>query len=170
MAGSADLSDPAVIRDFRARLARFQQQAAAALAGAPNALSRTVDLLRFEVGPRWKKELSRRQEQYAEARRKWLEAEGEVKARGQRGQVDRASAQDEHREMRRAQQRCDEAEEKLRAVRTWLTRLDGDGKDLLARCREQDLAIQDLSLAALTRLDRMLDALDDYHRRVAGPA
>ncbi|MBN8527159.1 MAG: hypothetical protein J0M02_17645 [Planctomycetes bacterium] len=170
MAGSADISDPAVLRDFRFRMARFRQQTAAALDGAPTALSRTIDLLRFEAGPRWKKELGRRQEQYAEARRKWLEAEAEVKAKGQRGQVDRASAADEHRDMLRAQRRCEEAEEKIRAVRTWLARLDGDGKDLLARCREQDLAIQDLSAKAILRLDAMLDALDEYQRRTAGPA
>jgi chromosome segregation ATPase len=168
MAGSADISDPRVIREFRGRMSRFQQQAAAALAGAPTALSRTSDMLRFEVGPRWKKELSRRQEQFAEVRRKWQEAEAEVKAKGQRGQVDRASAADEHREMLRAQRRCEEAEEKLKAVRTWLTRLDGDGKDLLARCRDQDLAIQDLAVKAMARLERMADSLDEYQQRAGG--
>lgn len=168
MAGSADISDPRVIRDFRARMSRFQQQASSALDGAPTALSRATDLLRFEIGPRWKKELSRRQEQFAEVRRTWLEAEAEVKAKGQRGQVDRASAADEHREMLRAQRRCEEAEEKLKAVRTWLSRLDGDGKDLLARCRDQDLAIQELTVKAMARLDRMADSLDEYQQRVGG--
>lgn len=170
MAGSANITDPAVLRDFRARMARFQQQTAAALAGAPTALSRAQDLLRFEIGPRWKKELSRRQEQYAEVRRKYLEAEAEVRAKGQRGQVDRASAADEQREMHRAQRRCEEAEEKLRSVRAWLARLDGDGKDLLVRCRDQDQALQDLTLKAMTRLDRMLDSLAEYQQRTGGPS
>jgi hypothetical protein len=165
MAGSADISDPAVIREFRARLARFQQQAAAALDGAPTALSRSLDLLRFEIGPRWKKELLRRQERFSEAKRRWQDAENEVKAKGQRGQVDRASAADERRDMLKAQRACEEAEEKIVAVRTWLGRLDSDGKDLLARCRDQDMAIQELSLKAGIRLEHMADSIDAYQQR-----
>jgi hypothetical protein len=167
MAGSANLADPAIIRDFRGRLARFQQQVVAAMDGAPTALDRALDQLRNELAPRWKKELGRRQEAYAEARRKYLEAEGEVKAKGQRGVVDRTSAADEQREMTRAQRRCEEAEEKLKLIRSWLLRLDGDGKDLLARCRDHDLALQELTGKALVTLDRLADRVDDYLQRGA---
>ncbi len=167
MAGSADLADPAIIREFRQRLARFQQQVAAAMDGAPTALERAIDQLRNELAPRWKKELGRRQELYTEARRKWLEAESEVKANGRRGSVDRTSAADEQREMNKAQRRCEEAEEKLKLIRTWLFRLDGDGKDLLAHCRDHDLALQDLTGKALVQLDRLADRVDDYLQRGA---
>jgi len=167
VAGSADLADPAIIREFRQRLARFQQQVAAAMDGAPTALERAIDQLRNELAPRWKKELGRRQELYTEARRKWLEAESEVKANGRRGSVDRTSAADEQREMNKAQRRCEEAEEKLKLIRTWLFRLDGDGKDLLAHCRDHDLALQDLTGKALVQLDRLADRVDDYLQRGA---
>ena len=162
MAGSANLADPAIIRDFRSRLARFQQQVAVAMDGAPTALTRTIDELRCELAPRWKKELERRRDTYIEARRKWLDAENEVKAKGQRGQVDRSSAMDEQREMNKAKRRVDEAEEKLALIRTWLSRLEGDGKDLLARCRDHDLTLQMLSDKGMTQLDRLADRVDDY--------
>lgn len=167
--GSADLKDPAIIREFRGRLARFQQQVAAAMDGAPSALDRSIDQLRNELGPRWKKELGKRQELYAQARRKYLEAEAEVKANGRRGAVDRSSAADEQREMNKAQRRCEEAEEKIRLIRTWLMRLEGDGKDLLARCRDHDLALQDLTAKGLTQLDRLAERIDEYLQRGAQP-
>ena len=167
MAGSADLADPAIIRAFRARLARFLQQVTVAMDGAPTALDRAISLLRFEVGPRWKKELERRRDAYAEARRRWLEAESEVKAKGQRGQVDRTSAIDEQRDMQKAQRRCDEAEQQVALVRTWLARLEGDGKDLLARCRDHESALQDLTGKAVVHLDRLSDRVDDYLQRGA---
>lgn len=167
MAGSADLQDPAIIREFRGRLARFQQQVAAAMDGAPSALDRSIDQLRNELGPRWKKELSKRQELYTQARRKYLEAEAEVKARGGRGMVDRSSAADEQREMNKALRRCEEAEEKLKLIRTWLMRLEGDGKELLAHCRDHDLSIQELTRKGLTQLDRLADRIDEYLQRGA---
>ncbi len=167
--GSADLKDPAIIRDFRGRLARFQQQVAAAMDGAPSALDRSIDQLRNELGPRWKKELGKRQELYAQARRKYLEAEAEVKANGRRGAVDRSSAADEQREMNKALKRCEEAEEKIRLIRTWLMRLEGDGKDLLARCRDHDLALHDLTIKGLAQLERLAERIDEYLQRGAQP-
>jgi len=167
---AADLKDPAVLRELRARVARFAQTAAAVMDGAPTALDRAIDMLRNELGPRWRKELAKRQEAYAEARRKWLEAEEEVRARGRRGQVARASAADEQREMRKAQRRCEEAEEKLKEVRIWLGRLEGDGKDLLARCRDHDLALHDLGAHAIAQLDRLAERIDEYLRRSGAPS
>ena len=167
MAGTANLADPALIRDFRARLLRFRQLADATMAGAPTVLERSLDHLRSDLTPRWKKELGRRQELYTEARRRYLEAEADVKANGRRGAVDRTSAADEQRGMNRARRRCEEAEEKLALIRTWQTRLEGDGKDLLARCRDHDLAIQELSGKALAQLDRLADRVDDYLQRGA---
>ena len=167
MAGSADLKDPAIIREFRGQLARFQQQVAVAMDGAPTALDRALDQLRTEVGPHWKRELGKRQELYTQARRAYLEAESEVKANGRRGAVDRSSAADEQREMNKALRRCEEAEEKLKLVRTWLMRLEGDGKDLLARCRDHDLALHQLTMKGLTQLDRLAERIDDYLQRGA---
>ena len=167
MAGPADLKDPAIIRDFRGRLARFQQQVAAAMDGAPTALDRALDLLRSEIGPHWKRELAKRQELYAQARRAYVEAEAEVKANGRRGAVDRSSAADEQRDMNRAQRRCEEAEEKIKLVRTWLMRLEGDGKDLLARCRDHDLALHELTGKGLAQLDRLAERIDEYLQRGA---
>ncbi len=169
MAGSADVKDPAIIRDFRGRLARFQQQVAAAMDGAPSALDKSIDQLRNEIGPRWKRELGKRQEAYTEAKRKYQEAEEEVKAKGRRGAVDRTSAADEQREMNRAMRRCEEAEERIKLVRSWLFRLEGDGKDLLARCRDHDLALQELTRKGMTQLDRLADRIDDYLQRGANP-
>lgn len=168
MSGSAHLSDPGIVRDLRQRVQRFQQQVGAALAGAPTALSRAQDLLRFELGPHWKRELGRRQEAFAEARRKWLEAEAEVKARGRRGQVERPSSEDERRDMLKAQRRVQEAEEKLAAVKTWLNRLDTDGKDLLGKCRDHEATVHEMGDKACTRLDGMVAAIEDYLRRSGG--
>lgn len=167
MAG-ADLSDPGVIREFRGRLLRFQQQAEAILGTAGNLLTRTQDRLRLELHPYWKKQLSRRQEAHAEARRRWLEAEFDVKAAGRRGSIDKASSIEERREMLKAQRRVEEAEEKLADISRWLTRLDGDGKDLHARCRDHELGIHDMCNQAAADLDRRIGAIEDYLRRTTG--
>jgi hypothetical protein len=168
MAGSADLSDPGVIRAFRASLARFQQRVESALDGAPAQLGKTQEMLRLELGPYWKKELSRRQEAYSEARRRWLEAEEDVRANGRRGAIDKASTADERREMNKALRRCEEAEGKLAEVKTWLARLDGDGKDLLARVRDHQLTLHDLSRGAVIKLDQMATLVDEYLQRPGG--
>lgn len=168
MAGSADLSDPGVIRAFRASLARFQQRVESALDGAPARLGKVQELLRLELGPYWKKELNRRQEAYSEARRRWLEAEEEVRCNGRRGAVDKASSIDERREMGKALRRCEEAEAKLAEVRTWLARLDGDGKDLLARVRDHQLTLHDLGRGAVLRLDQLAARIDEYLQRPGG--
>jgi len=69
--------------------------------------------------------------------------------------------------MNKAQRRCEEAEEKIKLIRLWLGRLESDGKDLLARCRDHDLALNDLSLKALNQLDRLAERIDDYLQRGA---
>lgn len=168
MAGSADLSDPGVIRALRASLARFQQRVETALDGSPARLTRAQEILRLEVGPYWKKELYRRQEAYSEARRRWLEAESDVRAHGRRGAIDKTSSMDERREMTKALRRCEEAEAKLAEVRTWQTRLDGDGKDLLARVHDHQLSLQELTRAAIIKLDHLADRVDEYLQRPGG--
>jgi hypothetical protein len=71
--------------------------------------------------------------------------------------------------MNKALRRCEEAEEKIRLIRTWLMRLEGDGKDLLARCRDHDLALQDLTSKGLAQLDRLAERIDEYLQRGVQP-
>lgn len=168
MAGSADLKDPAVIRDFRARLARFQQQVETALDGSPTRLSKAQETLRLELGPYWKRELYRRQEAYTAARLRWLEAEGDVRNSGRRGAIDKTSAAEERKEMNKAQRRCEEAEAKVAEVKTWLSRLESDGKDLLARVRDHQLALQELSRGGVIKLDQLAARIDEYLQRTGG--
>jgi hypothetical protein len=168
MAGAANLQDPEALRRFAQALRRFHTAASAVLSTAPHTLDRTRDRLATEFAPAWRKEQQRRQEAFGEARRKWQEAEAEVKLAGRRGQIDRASSMDEQREMRKAQRRLEEAEAKLAEIKTWLARLDSDGKDLATKVRDHHLAIDDLAAKALLRLDQMAASIDDYLRAGGG--
>lgn len=167
---SADLADPAIIREFISRLARFQQQAEATLAAAGPLLARTHDQLRLELLPHWKKQLGKRQELYAEARRRWLDAEFDVKASGRRGAIDKGSSIEERREMLKAQRRVEEAEEKLRNIAAWIGRLDGDGKDLAARCRDHELGLHELCERARADLHARCSSIETYLERQRGGA
>jgi hypothetical protein len=164
MAG-ASLADPALIRDFLGRLARFQQLAEGELANAPLLLARTLDHLRLDLRPRWKREWVKRQELFAVARRAWLEAEAEMRASGQRGAIDRASALDERREMLKAQRRVEEAEDKLRQLTACIDSLEHDGKELEARCCSLALGLHERCTQARTDLDGRCTAIEDYLER-----
>lgn len=165
MAGAANLTDPEVLAALRQALGAFRIRVADTIAGAPTLLARTQDRLAHELAPYWKREAQRRAEAYGEARRRWLAAEAEVRASGARGAVDRSSSGEERKEMQRAQRRLDEAEQRQAAIRTWRNRLDGDGKDLLAKLRDHGRALDEQTAAALLRLDRMIEGVDAYLRQ-----
>jgi hypothetical protein len=60
-----------------------------------------------------------------------------------------------------------EAEEKLAAIRTWLIRLESDGKDLLAQCQGHAESLDDLADRASRHLDRLATDIDAYLERPA---
>lgn len=164
MAGRADISDPGILRTFRAGQLRFQQQMEGALDAAPTRLSKAQERLRLELAPFWKREVVKRQDAYAAARRRWLEAEADVRAgsEGRRGAIEKPSSIDERREMLKAQRRLEEAEAKLEAVRTWTTRLDVEGKDLLGKIRNLGLSLGQQCREANAQLEAMATRIDEY--------
>lgn len=166
----ADLSDPAVLRQFRLRLAKALDACHAALGGAPGQYGRVLDWLQGEQQAYWTKQLHRREEAYTTARLLWLEAEAEVRAsRNGRG-GGRQSADEEKRAMDKVRRQRDEAQDKLEAVKRWQRRLQLDGDPLVHICVGHELAIRELGTLALRRLDRMVQGVEEYLAlQAAGP-
>lgn len=165
----ANLSGPEVIRDFRPRLAAFLHTCRSTLGDRSGALARMKDWLRCEQGPYWKSQIRRREEDYEAARRRWLEAEGDVQAAEHGRGSGKQSSVDERIAMDRARRRKEEAEQKLEAVRRWLLRLEKDGEPLAHACQVQDFALRELGEKALARLDRLAGDVEAYLERGPGP-
>lgn len=164
----ARLSDPQLIRDFRARLATFLGACSTGLGGVPGDFAHVRDWLQSQQLGYWKKQLQRREELYTTARLAYLEAEADVAAsrRGRGG--GRQSSDDERREMNRAARLRDEAEGKFKATQRWIQILERDGADLVHQCRNHDLALRDLGDRAMIQLDRLAGQVEAYLDIAAG--
>jgi hypothetical protein len=159
---SANISDPEVIRTFRAHLAVFLKMCSAALGSRASELNRTRDWLRGEQLMHWKNQAMRREEAYQNARRLWLEAEAAV-TEGMHGRgPGKPSSIEERIDMDRARRRRDEAEEKLALVRRWLVRLDQEGEPLMHACQGHDFDLRERGALALAQLDRLAERVQTY--------
>ncbi len=161
----ADLADPEIPRIFRRRLVVFLEASAAAFGGGANDLARTLDWLRAEQQPYWKRRIRETEDAYQQARRAWLDAESEVRSAGQNRGPHKESSFEERLVMDRARRRRDEAEEKLAMVQKCLIRLERDGAPLVHQCRAADFALHDLGAKAVARLDQLAEAVDRYLER-----
>ena len=163
MSGSgADLADPSLIRDFRGQVGRFVNLAAGALGGAGTEVDKVREWLLGEQSTLWKAQVRKREEAFAEARRRFQQAQSEVEL-AQRGRGGGKQSSDEERlEMRKAKRRLEEAEEKLALIRRWAQRLEQDGAPLVHQAKMHDLALRELGSHAMLRLDRLADAVQAY--------
>jgi hypothetical protein len=159
---SANISDPQIIRDFRARMTTFMEICESALSGSASELSRVRDWLRADQQSFWKKQVIKREEVYQTARRLWLEAEGDASGGINKRAPAKPSSMEERITMDRARRHRDEAEEKLTLVRRWLLRLDQDGEPLVHQCQSHDLSLRDQCRHAIAQLDRLADQVHAY--------
>lgn len=159
----AHISAPEVVREVGRAVHRFGTVVEASLGNAASALQRTREQLRLETLPQWKRQLVRRQEDWHQARMRFLAAESEVRQASISGGVGRGSSDDERRDLNKAKSRLEQAEERIATITRWLARLDHDGDSLAAQCANHALAIHDLVQTMALRCERAGAALDTYH-------
>ena len=106
----------------------------------------------------WQLQLRKRQEALNQAESNYKQAQWYASSKG------RMSGVEEKRILNKAKRLKEEAEEKLAAVKKWSLAFEQRVDKQLAPCHSLANLIDELTPRALSRLDGMLDALDEYFR------
>jgi hypothetical protein len=160
--GAANINSPDVIRRFRSQFVTFDTDCRRALEGTRSDVARIQEWLRREQLTYWKRELRKREELAVQARSDYLSALHND------GFVGKQSSADEKKALDRALRLKAEAEEKLRAVKSWLLHIEREVANVSGACLSLSAMLDTATPQALARLDQMLDRLDDY-LRATGP-
>lgn len=155
MGGGARVTSIAALREFRPALIKFVEEARAALIAAEADASRTIDWLRRDQAPFWKKEIRRRQDVIVQAKTNLFN-----KQRTASG--DPRSAVEERKALELAQHRLEDAETRASNTQHWIRQLEKEHmayKGAAQMLSSQLVALED---KALYDLDRMSAALEEY--------
>lgn len=155
MGGGAKVTSIAALREFRPALIKFVEEARAALIAAEADASRTIDWLRREQAPFWKKEIRRRQDDVTRCKTDLIN-----KQRTASG--DPRSAVEERKALDRAQHRLEDAQARAEHTSYWIRQLEKE--HMSYKGTSQMLASQVIIMEdkALYDLDRMAAALEEY--------
>lgn len=164
MARSARVQSTEAIKQFRAKLIKFAENAKAALGDTDAELLRAGTWLRQNRQPYWKSEQQKRAEAFQRAKSALNQKRLYKSATG-----DRQSTVEEEKAFALAKRRLEEAEEKVAAIKSWLRKLEDERflykaqSQRMARAAELDVP------RAVAMLDRVLDNLDAYFQESAPP-
>ena len=144
------------LREFRAAIAIFGEDAEGALQAVDMEIRRTVQWLQHDQRIYWENEIKRRREKLAQA-------DAELHRRKLSGMFGHAGAFSEQKEMvRRAKGRLEDAERRSALVRKWTPQLQQAVLEYKGHTRRLlDLAGGDLP-RSLATLDRLIAALEAY--------
>lgn len=151
-----------VLRDFKAALAEFAEQANQALSEAQSDVQRTIWWIQNDRHAHWQREIKKRTDKVAQAKAELFKKQLESNDA-------RTSAVVERKNLQKAQNALEEAEEKLRRVKKWHQVLERELMLFKAGCAQVSGAVQGDLPMALGRMDRMIDSLEAYVR-LAAPA
>ena len=163
MSSQADVRSIEALKDFRASLALYAEDALGALGAAKMEAKRTVQWVQHDRKAYWGEQVKRAREQVASAR-------AEVARRKLAKTPEHTPAFSEQKELLRvAEARLREAEMKVALIKKWEPALQQAVLELHAGIRRiGDLAATDVPRASLL-LGRLVDALEAYVR-VAPPS
>src|SRR4051812_47930744 len=157
MSGYARIDNVDALREFRTRLIKFVELAQVALADAEGEMQRVLVWLETEANTYWTGQIRKRHEAVEKAK----DAVRQKKLfKSPTGSTQ--SAVEEEKQLRIAQKRLEEAEEKLKNVRRYIPRLQKEisiykgGVQRLATNISSDIPM------AISRLDKMTQALEAY--------
>jgi hypothetical protein len=157
--GPANINSPEVIRRFRARFVEFDADCRRALEGSRGEVSRIEEWLRREQTAYWKAQLRKREEAVEKAKRDYASARyNDGGFQGKKSSVDEKKALDKALRLKA------EAEAKLAAIKRWLLSIDKQVADVYGACLSLSSLLDATTPRALSRLDGMLDSLDEYMR------
>lgn len=157
----ARISSLEALRDVKFALQRFIEDAASALTEVDGDGQRTEQWLRFEQVAYWQAQLRQRHDGVeaakAEFRRKQLTAA-----------PDTPTAIDERRRIERAKVKVDEAEEKLRHLKRWMTVMERERTLYKGQVNSLADALGRELPAAIVRLERMIAGVEAYASLTGG--
>lgn len=143
------------LRDFKAALIDFAEQAGLALSEAQSDVQRTVGWLTNDRMVHWQREIKKRNEKLALAKselfRKQLESNDT-----------RTSAVVERKNVARAEQAVQEAEEKVKNCKKWKTALERELMLFRAQCGQVAGVVASDIPITIGRMEKMMDALHRY--------
>ena len=155
MAEFARVTSINALRDFKAALIEFIEEANVALSEAQSDVQRSIWWVQQDRMAHWQREIKKRAEKVAQAKSELFKAQlasNDV----------RTSAVLERKALAQAQRRLEEAEEKLRRVKKWAHALDREFMLFKAQCQQVSGAVAGDLPNAVARLERMIDSLQKY--------
>ena len=155
MADSARVISIDVVRDVRAAVLAFAEEARAALVAAESDARRTQTWLELDRLPHWKAEIIRRRELLGRAKSELFRAQAMAEM-GRRGFVDQKKA------VEKAKRALEEAERKLEATRSWIRRFDREALDFRSSVQRLSDDLDLLVPRAVAELERMAERLEQY--------
>jgi hypothetical protein len=158
MGRRANIRSPDVLKRFRYRFVEFDDAARIALDTVRSDVTSVEMWLKTEQLRYWNLQLRRRHDEMKQAWREYVNARYGDRRTG------KPSCIDERKAWERAKRRREEAEQKIRLVKSWAATLDREAELLLPRCQRFEEILCRLSPKALARLDHMLDNLEKYLR------
>lgn len=161
-ARSARINSPEVITQFRAAFVDFTQECQKEIEGIRNDMQRTIHWLQADQMAYWRSQLIKREELAEEAKRAYSRVAYTT------GPLKKEHVEDERIAMIKARRRKEEAEEKIKTLKSWIIRLNQEGKKELKSCDIVSSRLATLGPKALGRLDQMINNLDAYIRPESG--
>ena len=154
---AADVRSIDALKDAKAALVEFREIIGVALAEAYSDVQRTLWWLQHDQKTYWQAEKRRRTEKVAQAKSELY--------RAQLAAMDHHAACAEQRKMlKRAEQRLDEAERKIKLVQKWSRVIDREMMIFRAACQPVARAVEAEIPLGEARLVRMVEQLEAYIR------
>lgn len=146
----------AALGELRSALVVFEEDAAAALSMAEADIVRTIDWVRADRIPYWKKEITRREEMLTRAKTDLAQAQMTDHSMGPKSTVD------ERKAIARAREKVEEARQKLKASQRWFRELEKQYTMYKGRVAPMQRMVAAELPKARTDLEQMARTLDEY--------
>lgn len=156
MSQSANVRSTELIRDFRIALTNFSEEGRNALSAVEMEIRRTRDWLQRDQLGYWQNQIKRRNEQLSMARTELY------RRRLSQANSEAISDSEQKENVRLAQRRVEEAEDKLRTVKRWVPVLDHAISEYHAVAQPLGDRLTGSLQNSLVLLDRMLASLEAY--------
>ena|SRR5436190_7760600 len=151
MADSAQVLSIDALKDFRAALIEFGEDAKLAIGEAQSDVQRTVWWIQHDQPANWQRELKKRNHKL-----------NELKTDLSRVQMQGGSTVIERKKVAAAQHAVEEAEEKLRKIKQWSINIDKELMMFKGQCNSLGGVLDGELPNIVARMERMIEKLHDY--------
>lgn len=158
MKGFARIDSVEVLKEFRSMLCKFAERVSTALDEAGSEVNRTVRWLKQDQYKHWKSQVRSRAERVTQAKLALQSKQNFQEV----AQVTKDSCIDEKKALAQAQQKLEEAYEKLANVRRWIPIMEKEAFSYQGLVQGLGNAVETEIPNACAQIDRMIDSLEAY--------